>query len=278
MSSPIDSGVVLITGASSGIGRALAVALAPRARAVLLVARRKDRLEALRAELVALRPSLPVLVFGCDVTDRAAVDAMLAEAAREVGAVDVLINNAGFGDLSTFDLSDWSRTEQMIALNVTSLAYLTHRVVGGMVARGRGAIVNISSGFGLTFAPGMAGYIGTKHFVSGFSEALRLDLAGTGVRVTQICPGPVRTEFTGILGNFTGLEPPGLVSITAEACARAAIRAVDRDRALVVPGAVAGLLVFLGMWTPRWVLRLVYGPIARALRRKQLAVRGAAAP
>jgi uncharacterized protein len=275
--SPINGGVVLITGASSGIGRAFALEVASRARLLVLVARRKDLLEAVRAELIARRPSLQVLLFDCDVTDRAAVDAMLASAAREAGEIDVLLNNAGFGDLSTFDLSAWSRTEQMIAVNVTALAYLTHRLVGGMVARGRGAIVNISSGFGLTFAPGMASYIGTKHFVTGFSEALRLDLAGTGVRVTQVCPGPVRTDFNALAGNFTGLEPPALVSITAEACARAAVRAVDRGRALVVPGAVAGLLVFLGAWTPRWLLRLFYRPIARALRKKQLALRGAAA-
>ncbi|WP_437654270.1 SDR family NAD(P)-dependent oxidoreductase [Sorangium sp. So ce1182] len=277
MESPIDSGVVLITGASSGIGRALAHELAGRARALVLVARRKDRLEALRAELAAARPALAVLVFGCDVTDRAAVDAMLGAVADEVGHVDVLVNNAGFGDIGAFDLSEWSRTEQMIALNVTSLAYLAHRLVGPMVSRGRGAIANVSSGFGLTFGPGMASYIGTKHFVTSFTEALRLDLAGTGVRVTQVCPGPVQTEFNETAGNFTDLEPPALLSISPERCARSLVRAIDRDRALVVPGVVAWLVVYLGVLCPRWLLRLVYRPIARALRRKQLAVRGAPA-
>ncbi|WP_438007756.1 SDR family oxidoreductase [Sorangium sp. So ce321] len=277
MESPIDSGVVLITGASSGIGRALAHELARRARALVLVARRKDRLEALRAELAAARPALAVLVFGCDVTDRAAVDAMLGAVAAEVGHIDVLVNNAGFGDIGAFDLSEWSRTEQMIALNVTSLAYLTHRLVGPMVSRGRGAIANVSSGFGLTFGPGMASYIGTKHFVTSFTEALRLDLAGTGVRVTQVCPGPVQTEFNETAGNFTDLEPPALLSISPERCARSLVRAIDRGRALVVPGVVAWLVVYLGVLCPRWVLRLVYRPIARALRRKQLAVRGAPA-
>ncbi|WP_437953836.1 SDR family NAD(P)-dependent oxidoreductase [Sorangium sp. So ce296] len=278
MQSPIDSGVVLITGASSGIGRALAREVAGRARALVLVARRRDRLEALRAELAAARPGLAVLVFGCDVTDRAAVDAMLLAVAAEVGGVDVLVNNAGFGDLSLFDLSAWSRTEQMIALNVTSLAYLTHRLVGPMVSRGRGVIANVSSGFGLTFGPGMAAYIGTKHFVTSFTEGLRLDLAGTGVRVTQVCPGPVQTEFTEMAGNFTGLEPPLLLSISPERCARSLVRAVDRGRALVVPGVVAWFVVYLGALCPRWLLRLVYRPIARMLRKKQLAVRGAPAP
>ncbi|WP_437677380.1 SDR family NAD(P)-dependent oxidoreductase [Sorangium sp. So ce131] len=276
--SPIDRGVVLITGASSGIGRALAREVAARARALVLVARRQDRLEALRAELVAARPALTVLVYGCDVADRAAVDAMLRAAAVEVGEIDVLVNNAGSGDLGVYDLSAWPRAEQMIALNVTALAYLTHRLVGPMVSRGRGAIANVSSGFGLTFGPGMAAYIGTKHFVTSFTEALRLDLAGTGVRVTQVCPGPVQTEFNEVAGNFTGLEPPALLSISPERCARALVRAIDRGRALVVPGVVAWLVVHLGVLCPRWLLRLAYRPIARALRRKQLAVRGAPAP
>jgi uncharacterized protein len=275
--SPIDNGVVLITGASSGIGRALAHALAPRARALVLVARRLDRLDALRAELVAQRPALSVLVRGCDLADRAQVDAMLASALAEVGELDVLINNAGFGDLGVFDLSAWTRTEQMVALNITSLAYLTHRLAGPMVARGRGAIVNISSGLGFTVIPGMAAYIGTKHFVTGFTEALRVDLSGTGVRVTQICPGPVRTDFNEVAGNFTGQSPPDLVTISPERCARAIVAAVDRDRAFVVPGLMAGVLTFLGAWTPRWLLRLVYAPLARALRRKQLSRSGAAA-
>lgn len=277
VSSPIDSGVVLITGASSGIGRALSHDVADRARALVLIARRRDRLEALRAELTARRPALSVLTFACDITDRAEVDAMLRAAVTEVGEIDVLVNNAGFGDLGVFDLSAWSRTEQMIALNVTALAYLTHRLVGPMVSRGRGAIANISSGLGLTFGPGMASYVGTKHFVTGFTEALRLDLAGTGVRVTQVCPGPVRTEFNEVAGNFTGLEPPALISISPERCARAVVRAIDRGRAFVVPGVAARLLIALGVLCPRWLLRLVYRPIARALRKKQLEVRGAPA-
>ncbi len=272
VSSPIDQGVVLITGASSGIGRALALEIAGRARAVALVARRKDRLEALRAELLAARPGLEVLALGCDVTDRAQTDAMLAEVEAAVGPVDVLVNNAGFGDLGVFDLTDWGRIDQMIALNVVSLTYLTHRVVGPMVARGRGGIVQVSSGFGLTFLPGMAAYIGTKHYVTGFTESLRLDLSGTGVRVTQVCPGPVATEFNDHIGNFTGMDPPGIVTISAERCARAAVRALDRGRALVVPGLLMRLMIFLGVRSPRWLLRALYAPAGRALRRKQLAV------
>jgi short-subunit dehydrogenase len=272
MPSPFDGGVVLITGASSGIGRALALQIAHRARAIALVARRKDRLEELKSELLTRNPSLRVAVSAADITKPEAREAMIAAVEAEVGPVDVLVNNAGFGDLGVFDRADWEKNERMIALNVTALTHLTHRVVRGMVARGRGGILNVSSGWGLTFGPGLSVYIGTKHFVTGFTEGLRLDLAGTGVRVTQVCPGPVATEFNDTVGNFTGMSPPGLVEISAERCARAAIRGLDRGRALVVPGLLIRLILFLGTKTPRFILRLFYAPVARLLRKKQLSL------
>lgn len=271
MSSPIDGGVVLITGASSGIGRALALLLAPRARTLVLVARRRDRLEELRTELTTKSPRLKVVLGVCDLGDLTKTGAMLEATRAEAGEIDVLINNAGFGDLGVFDRADWDKTRRMIDLNVTSLTYLTHRLVGPMVERGKGGILNVSSGWGMSFAPGFSVYIGTKHFVTSFTEALRLDLAGTGVVVTQVCPGPVATEFEETMGNFTGQKVPGFVEITAEQCARSAVRAFDRRRALVVPGLVMKLLMFLGAWTPRFVLRLFGAPLGKSLRKKQLA-------
>jgi hypothetical protein len=271
MAHPVDDGVVLITGASSGIGAALARLLAPRARAIALVARRRDRLDELAKELEALRPGLRARAFECDLVELGACERMVAEVESALGPVDVLINNAGFGDVGIYDRADWAKTKRMIDLNVTSLAFLTHRVLPGMVERRRGGILNVSSGFGLTFLPGMAAYIGTKHFVSGFTESLRLDLVGTGVVVTQVCPGPVRTEFLEVAGNPVGRDPPKLVEISAEQCAREALRAFLRRRALVIPGFLMRLVVPLGMYTPRWILRLLYGFLGPALRRKQLA-------
>ena len=267
--SPIDGGVILITGASSGIGEAMARLVAPRAKAIVICARRKERLEALARELEGAHGAhgLAVHLFAVDVTDQAGVDAMLATVLEKVGGVDVLVNNAGFGDMTLFDRADWEKTRLMIDVNVTSLTYLTHRLVGPMVARRRGAILNVSSGFGLTFTPGFAAYIATKHYVSGFTEALRLDLAGTGVGVSQLCPGPVRTEFADKIGNFTGFDAPRFVEISAERAARAAVRAIDRRRALVVPGVWISFLLFLAAITPRWMLRLVHTPAAKALRR-----------
>ena len=200
--------------------------------------------------------------------DLASCDAMLAEVESELGPVDVLVNNAGAGDMTIFDRAEWDKTRRMIELNVTALVYLTHKVAPGMVARGRGGILNISSGFGLQVTPGFAGYIGTKHFVSGFTEALRMDLAGTGVVVTQVCPGPVATEFHDHLGNPTGQDPPAFLVISARRCAEIAVRAFLRRRALVIPGFWMNLLIRLGMNTPRWVLRLFWAPAAKLLRKK----------
>ncbi|MCC6646261.1 MAG: SDR family oxidoreductase [Polyangiaceae bacterium] len=267
---PIDDGVVLLTGASSGIGLELARLLAPRARVLALVARRKARLDALRDELARSAPRCKVLVLPADLSDRASTDAMLEALCREAPEVDVLINNAGFGDMDLFELADWPKTEQMLRLNIDALLYLTHRVLGGMVARRRGGVLNVSSGAGMAFFPGFAAYIGTKHFVTGFTEALRLDLSGTGVVVSQLCPGPVATEFEAVAGNFTGMSPPGIVELSAAACARQALRGFDRGRALIVPGALMWLVMWVAERTPRWVRRLVLAPFARALRHKRL--------
>jgi len=265
----LDGAAVLVTGASSGIGVELARQMAPRAKVLVLVARRIDRLERLEEELLAQHRHLVVLVRGCDLTDRAATDAMLASVEEAAGGIDVLVNNAGFGDLGVFDRADWDKTERMIALNVTALTYLTHRLLPAMIARGRGGVLNISSSFGLSFMPGFSVYIGTKHYVTAFTESLRIDVAGTGVTITQICPGPVRTEFNDKLGNFTGLELPGFVQIDAAACARAAVRGFERGRAMILPGMFIRVLMALNALSPRWLKRLFYGPIGRKLRQIQ---------
>ncbi|WP_394823504.1 SDR family NAD(P)-dependent oxidoreductase [Pendulispora albinea] len=265
-----ERSVVLITGASSGIGLEFARQMAPTAKALVLVARRIERLESLKEELVRAHRELTVHVCGCDLTDREATRRMLSSIEHATGGIDVLVNNAGFGDLGVFDRADWDKTERMITLNVTALTYLTHRLLPSMVSRGRGGILNLSSGFGLSFMPGFATYIGTKHYVTGFTESLRLDLAGTGVTVTQVCPGPVRTEFNDTLGNFTGVEPPSFVQISAEECARAALRGFERGRALVIPGLFIRVMMVLNALSPRWLKRLLYAPIARRLRRVQV--------
>lgn len=257
-----DDSIVLVTGASAGIGQEFARQLAPRARVLVLLARRRDRLESLAAELHAAHPSLRIHLEAVDLTDRKALVTAMERIEREVGAIDVLINNAGFGSFGSFVDADFERMEQMIELNVRALAYLTHRVLPGMLAKGCGGILNVSSGLGMYFAPGFATYVGTKHFVSGFSESLRLEVAPRGVVVSHVCPGPVQSEFQAVAGMdaFGSLER---VAMSAEACARDTLRRFEKGDALIVPGASVRVLYALGGLVPRAIVRKVLRPLAR---------------
>jgi uncharacterized protein len=267
MRPPIDGGTILITGASSGIGRAYACELASRAGTLVLVARRKDRLDALASELTSAHPALTVHVEPCDLADRKATTTMLDRVLESVGHVDVLINNAGLGQMGVFDRCDWEHLDHMLEVNIRALVQLTHRLLPPMVERGRGGVLNVSSGFGLEFMPGFAGYVGSKHFVSAFSESLRLDVRDRGVVVTHVCPGPVESEFIEAMGNPLRRRPPSLVRISAERCARSSLRAFEANRALFVPGVMMRAVLSVGAVSPRWLKRLVYRPVGPIIRR-----------
>jgi short-subunit dehydrogenase len=266
MRAPLDGATILITGASSGIGMAFAGQLAPRARALVLVARRRNRLEALRDECLGQNAQLQVHIHECDLTDRRAVDTMLERVAHECDPVDILINNAGFGMTGLYEHADWNTVESMIELNIRALAYLTHRLLPPMVERQRGGILNVSSGWGLQFAPGFAAYAGTKHFVTGFTECLRLEVKGRGVVVTQVCPGPVRTEFHAVAGVPDDLSPD-FTQLSPQACARAALRGFERGRAMVTPGFLITSLLALGGATPRFIRRFALSPLNQRMKR-----------
>jgi len=268
MPKPPLNGVILVTGASSGIGMEIARQLAPRARVIALVARRRDRLDALAVELMAGRPGLHVIVRQVDLSDPGALMPLVDEVEASVGPIDVLVNNAGFGDFDLLERSDWGKLERMIVVNITALTALTWRLLPGMIARKRGGILFVSSGYGLTWTPGAAVYVGTKHFVTGFAESLRSELAGTGVVVTQVCPGPVSTEFETVAELPKGLKIPNLLQISATTCAAHAIRAFERGRALVIPGWRSWVIVTMGRLSPSWVLRLVYRGVGPLLRRR----------
>lgn len=269
MKAPWEGAVVVVTGASSGIGLELARQMAPGARAIALVARRVERLEELARTLREAHGKLNVLVRKCDLTDLADAGAMINDVEKELGPIDVLVNNAGFGDVGAFDLAEWDKLARMIQLNCVSLTYLTKRVISGMYERRRGGVLNVSSGFGLQWMPGFAAYVGTKHYVSGFTESLRIEARQFGVKVTQVCPGPVDTEFEQVAENPTGEAPPSIVRIDAAHCARSSLRGFARGRAIVVPGLAMKIVMLLGASTPRWFLRLIYGPAARWLRKRE---------
>ncbi len=259
---PIDGGVVVVTGASSGIGVALAHQLAGRARVLVLVERRRDRLDARAAVVREGRPALQVDVRPCDLSDAAAgalADALLTEH----GAVDVLINNAGLGDIGLFHQREEAKLLLMMAVNMTAPIVLTRRLLPAMVARGRGGVLNVSSGFGLFFMPGFATYAATKHFLTAWTESLRLEVTRHGVVVSQLNPGPVATEFEDHAANPTGERVPPLLVMSAQRCAELGLRGFDRGGALIVPGLALRLLYSAGALAPRWLNRLVLKLFAR---------------
>lgn len=272
-STAIDGGTILVTGASSGIGMAIARLVAPRAKTLVLVARRVERLEELKRSLVEVWPALRVEVIPCDLSSREDLAKLVAQVAERGLDVDVLVNNAGVGMMGLFERADPQKTAFMIDLNVTSLSLLTLAFLPGMVERRRGGVLNISSGFGLGVTPLFAAYLATKHYVTGFTEGLRADLAGTGVFATQVCPGPVRTEFEQTMGNSSGAKVPAFIEISAEHCARAAVSAFDRGRAMVVPGITMKIVMLINGVSPRFMRRLFAGLLGRYVRKKQLAAR-----
>lgn len=187
--------LVVITGASSGIGAAMAQHFADAGHALLLIARRLDRIEALGLENAMCR--------SVDVTDTAALRAAVTEAEAAYGPVDLLINNAGLMQLGQLDTQEPTEWQNMFDVNVLALLNATQVVLGGMKARGAGTILNVSSIAGKKSFPNHAAYVGTKFAVSSISENLREEVSGDGVRVMTICPGAVETE---LLGHTTDQE------------------------------------------------------------------------
>jgi 3-hydroxy acid dehydrogenase/malonic semialdehyde reductase len=189
-------GTVLITGASAGIGEACARAFAAAGARLVLAARRAERLEALAAEL-AREHGARVHRLALDVRDREAVLGALGALPEPWSEVDVLVNNAGMGrglePLHEGDAAEW---DEMIDTNVKSALYAIRAVVPGMVARGRGHVVNLGSVAGREVYPGGAVYCATKHALAAITKGLRMDLLGTGVRVSTVDPGMVETEFS----------------------------------------------------------------------------------
>lgn len=242
----------LITGASAGLGVEFAKLLAKDGHDVILVARRKDRLEALGAQLER-EHGTKAWAIGADLTDPAAPAALVAEVAQLGVDVSFLINNAGFGTTGSFHTLDAAKEAGEIACNVGALVALTRAFLPGMVARGQGRVLNVASTAAFQPGPYMATYYASKAFVLSFSEALAFELQGTGVTVTASCPGPTATEFFAATGTPNlGLTKAGVMR--GDAVAAAAYRAMLAGRPRIIHGTKNSLgALFVGL-LPRKIL------------------------
>ena len=257
---------VVVTGASSGIGWHLAARLARRGARLVLVARRRDQLQSLKQSIESEGLGSP-LAIECDVSEREQVDAMRGECERIVGDIDVLVNNAGrgaYGHLHEVAMEDH---EAVVRTNVVGVIYCTHAFLPAMLERGSGHLAFVSSVLGELPAPEHAVYGATKFAVSGLAESLYHELAGTGVRVTLIEPGLVRSEFAEVsstpLARFSQVP-----SKSPEEVAARIVRALEaRWSWKVIPDPLARFGIDLRRHFPR-ISRFVYGRITRRIRRR----------
>lgn len=256
----IDGCSALITGASAGIGREFARQLGSRARTLVIVARREQRLNELRDELRNLNAQLNIHPHVVDLCDRSQIDELVRWLERNKIDVDFLINNAGLGDYGSFATSPPQRDHEMLQVNIVALTMLTRALLPQMISRRRGAILNVSSSAGFLPIPGMGVYAATKAYVNSFSEALRAELRGTGVSVTTLCPGPVHTEFGDAAKRPDG-EPetgPEFIYVSVEQTASDALAALEADQPLIIPGLFMRFAMFLVRITPLPIFRLAW--------------------
>jgi hypothetical protein len=225
--------LAIVTGASAGIGREVARVLAREGHDLVLVARREAQLTEVAEELKAQYDAASTIA-AVDLSAPDAADQVMAVLAGR--AVDVLVNNAGFGGVGAFSSRARDDDMRMVAVNVVALTDLTKLVLPGMVARRRGRILNIASTAAFQPGPFMAVYYATKAYVLSLSQALAEELSGTAVTVTCLCPGVTETEFHGVAGTDAQPLTSGPLAMSAAAVAEAGYRAMTRGRLVVVPG------------------------------------------
>jgi short-subunit dehydrogenase len=252
---------VLITGASSGIGREFGRQLAPVVRTMILVARRNDRLETLESELKAINSGLEVYRRPLDLGHQGDLERFCDWLDDSGLGVDLLINNAGLGDHGPFAESEWARVHSMLQVNVYALTYLTFRVLPAMRNARQAAILNVSSVASLLPLPNNAVYAATKAYVTSFSEAIRAELRSANLSVTALCPGPVSTEYLTVATRGSDPEKhtaPDFFLISVEEVVRQGLEAVRKDRARVIPGTIVNLAMTITAFLPMFIKRLAY--------------------
>ena len=246
----------LVTGASAGIGEGFAKHLAKRGYDLVLVARRRDRLDALAAELAV----------SCEIidVDLAADEGVATTASRlRVGDIELLVNNAGFGTFGEFANLPLDRELMELDLNVRALFRLTHAALQPMVERKRGGIINVASGAAFQPIPYNATYAATKAFVLHLSEALHEEVKPYGVTVTCLCPGPVKTEFQQVAGINESFMP-SFAWEPVDSVVEAALSAHRAGRAIVTPGLVNMMTTASSRLAPRFFVRSMAGAMFRS--------------
>jgi len=240
----------LITGASAGLGAEFARQCAARGETLILVARRRERLDALKAELGG-----EAYVIAADLSAPDAAAALFAEVAELGLSVETLINNAGFGLAGAFAALPAERQIEMIDLNIRSLTELCRLFLPPMLARRRGFILNVASTAAFQAGPHMAVYYASKAYVLSLSEALHQEAKGSGVHVTALCPGPTATEFFDVAGAGNGR----LAKIATDpvAVVRIGLAALARNKAIVVPGAANKIGAQASRFLPRAAMRRI---------------------
>lgn len=251
----------MVTGASSGLGEEFAHQLGSRCGTLILVARREERLVALREELMAKHDGLRVEAFAADLSIDSDLVSLLIALRTKGLFPDLLVNNAGLGDYGEFTSSDWSRIDQMLQVNIRALTKLCHAIAPVMSELGGGSILNVSSLAGDIPIPDFAVYAATKAYVSSFSEALRIELRAANINVTMLCPGPIKTEFGDVArrapGAINGLPEKSLFYVDKHQAVAEAIVAMQRGKARCYPGLpVYAASVVLGL-LPLAIVRLI---------------------
>ena len=258
-------GHALVTGASSGIGAAIAREYARRGKPLVLVARRRERLEALAAELSA---QVPCVVIAADLADPAAPARLFEETNRRGLFVDTLVNNAGYGVPGRYLSADWKTHADFLQVLMTSVAELTHRYLPAMEAAGRGRILNVASLAALV--PASAGhtlYGAAKIWLVKFSESLALEMKPRGVHVTAVCPGMTYTEFHDVNGMREKVNKlPKGIWLSSEAVARRAVDAVEAGRVRVVTGKANNVIAALSKYLPDRLASALIGSRSKDFR------------
>jgi uncharacterized protein len=250
----------LVTGASSGIGMAFARRLAARGDDLVIVARSEDKLKELADEIQS-GLGREVEVLAADLTLADDVGRVEQRLQSDDRPVELLVNNAGFGTAGKFVELPVGREDEEIRLNVLALMRLTHAALPGMLRRGHGGVINVSSVGGFQPGPRNATYSATKAFVTSFSEAVHEELRGTGVQLLALCPGFTRTEFQQ-RGGFDTEHIPKMAWQTPEAVVDAALAAIEKGKALCVPGLSNKAAASMVHLAPRGLVRRMSAKVA----------------